>query len=101
MAFVGFIGRPATLLSASIYAEREDYTRALAAVRRRYDYPPYFEATFLRLEGDLARQVGDRETAIEAYRKYLRLRYDPEPELIPERDAVREALAELVAEAGR
>jgi hypothetical protein len=45
--------------------------------------------------------LGEREGAIEAYRKYLRLRSDPEPEKIPEREQVRQALAELIAETGR
>ena len=96
----GYSGAFAVLMAASIHSERQDYQSALAALRRRdsFNELPAFEATSLRLEGDLARRLGDREGAIEAYRKYLRLRSDPEPELIPERDQVRQALAELIAE---
>ncbi len=36
--------------------------------------------------------------AADAYSKYLRLRSDPEPALIPERDEVRRKLAELQGE---
>ncbi len=90
----------AALLAASIRSERQDYQGALVTLRRRHlwDPMPIFESTILRLEGDLARRLGDREGAIEAYRRYLRLRSDPEPEMIPERDQVRQALAELIAE---
>jgi tetratricopeptide (TPR) repeat protein len=93
-------GAAVALLSASIRAERQDYSGALAVLRRRdfINDLPFLESTSLRLEGDLARRLGDRDGAIEAYRKYLRLRSDPEPELIPQRDQVRQALAELVGE---
>jgi len=89
-------GRVATLVAASIHHERGELGLALDAVRKRTMHvPPLFEATFLRLEGDFAAEMGDREAAIGAYTKYLRLRSDPDPALIPERDRVRRALAEL------
>jgi tetratricopeptide (TPR) repeat protein len=96
-------GAAVVLLSAKIRAERQDYAGALAVLRRRdfINDLPFLESTSLRLEGDLARRLGDLEGAIEAYRKYLRLRSDPEPEKIPERDQVRQALAELVGETGQ
>ena len=60
------------LLAASIRSERQAYRSALATLRRRVSWSdlPVFESTCLRLEGDLARRLGDREGAIEAYRKY-------------------------------
>jgi hypothetical protein len=93
----------AALVSASIRLERQSYGSALATLRRRGPLRrfSFYEAALLRTEGDLARGLGDRDGAIEAYRKYLRLRSDPEPEKIPERDQVRQALAELVGETGQ
>ena len=94
-----YADRVAPLLSASIHLERRDYRRAFAAVKQRYIFAlPFYESTFLRLEGGLAVQLGEREVAADAYSKYLRLRSDPEPELIPERDEVRRKLAELQGE---
>ena len=52
-------------------------------------------AESLRLEGRLAAETGDREGAIRAYRNYLRLRSDPEPSRIPQRDSVRAELGAL------
>jgi tetratricopeptide (TPR) repeat protein len=69
---------------------------ALRAVRRGvWRFPPQLLSTFLREEGRLAAKVGDRRGAIRAYRHYLALRSDPEPELRPEADRVREELARL------
>ncbi len=42
--------------------------------------------------------TGDRERAISAYGHYLELRSDPEPEVLPEVEAVRDELARLVGE---
>jgi len=69
---------------------------ALRAVRRGvWRFPPQLLSTFLREEGRLAAKVGDRDGAIRAYRHYLALRSDPEPELRPEVDRVRTELARL------
>jgi len=69
---------------------------ALRAVRRGvWRFPPQLLSTFLREEGRLAAKVGDRDGAIHAYRHYLALRSDPEPELRPEVDRVRTELARL------
>jgi hypothetical protein len=51
----------------------------------------------LRQEGRLAVLVGDTAAAVKAYEKYLNLRADPEPPLIPQRDSVRAELADLLA----
>ncbi len=52
-------------------------------------------AARLRQEGRLAAMVGDTARAIRAYRRYLSLRRDADPVLIPERDSVQAALARL------
>jgi hypothetical protein len=41
----------------------------------------------------LAAKTGDKVGAIRAYRNYLRMRADPEPSRIPQRDSVRAELA--------
>jgi hypothetical protein len=55
---------------------------------------PHGLAESFRLEGKLAALADDRVGAIRAYRNYLKLRTDPEPSRIPQRDSV---LAELKA----
>ena len=73
--------------------------RALAAVRRQgYHRFPWYLSTKLREEGRLAALTGDREGAIQAYTHYLTLRSAPEPEVLPEVNAVRQELAMLLGE---
>jgi hypothetical protein len=48
-----------------------------------------------RLEGKLAAKLGERDAAIAAYRNYLKLRHDPEPSMVPQRDSVRAELAAI------
>jgi tetratricopeptide (TPR) repeat protein len=77
---------------------------ALRAIRRGvWRFPPQLLSTYLRDEGRLAAKLGDRAGAIRAYRHYLALRADAEPELRPELDRVRAELAglESVAPDGR
>jgi hypothetical protein len=50
--------------------------------------------------GVMAARTGDQDGAIRAYRHYLALRTDPDPELVPEVERVRAALDELLAEHG-
>ena len=77
-----------------------DATGGLAAARRR----PYhgagaaYLATFLRQEGRLAEATGDRQGAINAYRRYLALRSRPEPSMQAEVDRMRAELARLAAQ---
>jgi serine/threonine-protein kinase len=52
-------------------------------------------ATYLREQGRLGAAVGDRETAIAAYRRYLQLREDAEPSLARDIAAARAELARL------
>jgi hypothetical protein len=62
-------------------------------------HPPFWTTT-LRQEGRLADLAGDRPGAIEAYRRYLALRPDPEPAIKPQVEQVRAELARLVGEQG-
>jgi eukaryotic-like serine/threonine-protein kinase len=72
---------------------------ALAAVRRRpYSFAPLYLSTYLREEGHLAALVGDTVGAIKAYRRYLALRFDPEPPLRAQRDSVSAELSRLGGE---
>lgn len=77
------------LAASYLLQEVSSPARALAAARRRsYDWDaPYFVATYLRQEGRLA-----------AYSHYLKLRENPEPQLIAQRDSVQAALARLTGE---
>ncbi len=89
------------LTSAGLFARRGEFGRALDAIGRR-PYASYLGnvglSTFLREEGRIAAEVGDRERAIRAYNLYLNFRTDPEPELVPEVSQVRRELARLVGE---
>ena len=82
---------------ARLYEEQGRTDRALRAVRRRFSpngepEPPGLAEAY-RLEGKYASQLGDK--AIRAYRNYLRMRVDPEPSRIPQRDSVRAELAKV------
>jgi len=43
----------------------------------------------------VAAQLGDKAVAIRAYRYYLRMRIDPEPSRMPQRDSVRAELTKI------
>ena len=101
-----FDGNPTyeNLVLASLFEELGEPRRALGAVRRRPVFAPgsvRYLSTRLRQEGRLAALVGDRDAAIEAYSHYLTLRPNPEPEVLPEVEAVRAELARLVGEGSR
>jgi hypothetical protein len=78
-----------------------DLPLALRAVRRRAGvygmFPSWYLSTYLREEGRLAALTGDTAGAVTAYRHYLALRPQPEPETRPEVDAVRTRLAQLAS----
>jgi tRNA A-37 threonylcarbamoyl transferase component Bud32/tetratricopeptide (TPR) repeat protein len=78
-----------------------DPAKALAAVRRGKGDGSggYYLAPRLRDEARLAAMAGDREGAMRAYRQYLVLRSNPDPELKPLADEARAELKRL--EAGR
>jgi hypothetical protein len=100
--FQGAINALGNLIVAGLWEASGDPARALAAVRRRTFQlnQPFFFATVLRQEGRLAELAGDRPGAIEAYRRYLALRTNPEPALKPQVEQVRAELARLAGEEG-
>jgi eukaryotic-like serine/threonine-protein kinase len=90
----------ANLVAARLWENQGDLPRALAAIRRRgsgYGLAPLYLSTFDREEGRLAALAGDAAGAIRAYKHYLALRGDPEPEVTPEVVQVRMELARLMA----
>jgi hypothetical protein len=92
----------ANLVVARLAESQGDLHLALRAVRRRagrYNMlPPWYLSTFLREEGRLSALTGDTAVAVRAYRHYLDLRPDPEPEVKPEIELVRAELAKLSQE---
>jgi hypothetical protein len=88
----------ASMVLARLYQDQGRIDRALRAIRRRYsslgEPKPMGLAESYRLEGQLAAAAGDRLGAVRAYRNYLRMRVDPEPSRVPQRDSV---VAELRA----
>jgi hypothetical protein len=88
----------ANLVNARLLEASGDVRSALAAVRRRRHGWPKYLSTYLREEGRLAALAGDTAGAITAYQNYLRLRSDPEPELKPQAERVREELTVLIRE---
>jgi tetratricopeptide (TPR) repeat protein len=92
----------ANLVVARIAEAQGNLPLALKAVRRRagsYDLlPAWYLSTFLHEEGRLAALTGDTAGAVRAYQHYLALRPDPEPEVKPEVERVRDELARLVGE---
>jgi DNA-binding SARP family transcriptional activator len=68
------------VLAARLHEKRGELRAALVASRWREHYTgdPMFLATQLRLEGDLARELGDVPAAIRAYRRFLALRPSPD-----------------------
>ncbi len=90
----------ANLVVARMREAQGDVDGALAAIRRRANFPdPGFLwtlASFLREEGRLAAMAGDTTGAIRAYEHYLTMRTNPDPPLQPQRDSVVAELAELV-----
>jgi hypothetical protein len=94
----GVGSRPYLLALSTLLEEAGDDARALSVLDRR-DYwtsnlSP-FEIEFWRRAGDLASRLGDRAQARRAYERYLKLRVYAEPEMAPEIDRVRAALARL------
>ena len=82
------------------WRERQgDVEGALAAMRRWHNHwftGVRYLSTYLREQGRLASILGEEEEAIRAYRHYLMLRSQPEPEWVEERDSVRAQLTELL-----
>jgi len=86
------------LTAARLFEERGDLARARAALRRFFHYRGTYLSTRLAMEGRLADQMGDRDTAIRAYRHYLVLRRDSEPAVASEVEGIKAALVRLSGE---
>jgi hypothetical protein len=90
----GEVSAYAPILLARLYERLGDRRRALEVLRRRpymAGWPAYL-ATELALEGRLAEATADSTTARRAYERYLALRADPEPGVLPSVDSVRRRL---------
>jgi hypothetical protein len=89
----------ANLVVARVAEAQGDLHLALRAVRRRagrYNMlPAWYLSTFLRQEGRLAALTGDTAGAVRAYRHFLALRPNPEPEMLADVELVRTELAKL------
>jgi TolB-like protein len=86
-----------------LHAAIGDEVEALRLLRRRtvaVESPNDIAllSSVMREEGRLAAVTEDTSGAVRAYRHYLALRADPDPELVPQRDSVRAALDTLMAE---
>ena len=90
------------LALATLLENQGQYARAAAAARRHHFLfgPSLFYAAHLRQSGRLSERAGEVDRAIEAYTKYLALRYDPEPAVAPEVAQVRQDLERLTSERG-
>jgi tetratricopeptide (TPR) repeat protein len=98
--YLGSAPLGANLVVARVAERQRDLSLALRAVRRRgskLDDYPYYLSTFLHEEGRLAALSADTAGAVRAYRHYLALRPEPEPELIAEVNLVRQEVARLSA----
>jgi hypothetical protein len=85
------------IVVARLFAADGEYARALAALRRRPYYSlagTFFLAPVLAEQGRVAFQLGDRPTAARAFRHYIALRDNADPEL---RDELARVKAELKA----
>jgi hypothetical protein len=87
----------APILHARLHGRLGDPARALAAVRRRAGAVawPRYHAAALRDEARYATLAGDAAGARAAHLRFLALRAAPDPELRPQVEAVRAALASL------
>jgi hypothetical protein len=92
------------LVAAQLWDRLGDAAHAYAALWRtvRGPGPTLFASTYVRERARLAAQLGDRETAIREYRRYLSARGEVEPSLQRHVASVRAELARLEREsAGR
>jgi Tfp pilus assembly protein PilF len=93
-----FIQEFGNIVVARLLEEVGDPAGALGAIRRRYYFlsrKPALGAS-LRTEGRLAAQLGDTEGAIRAYRHYLALHENAEPDVARETTAIRTELERLL-----
>ena len=93
----GQVSAYAPLLLSRLYERVGQRRRALEVLRRRpymAGWPAYL-ATVWAEEGRLAEAMADSATARRAYERYLVLRDQPEPEVMPGVDSVRRRLGSL------
>jgi hypothetical protein len=85
------------LIAARAWERVGDLKRAHSATKRvaLQVTPPLFTATYLRERARLAAAVGDNEDAIRQYRRYIKMRENPDPSLVADRDAAAKELARL------
>jgi tetratricopeptide (TPR) repeat protein len=93
----GFWLFPAVPATGRLWIAVGDWARASAALERRSPRQVRNLPMTLRMAGEAAAHIGNREAAIRAYESYLALRSDPEPALQTEADQVRDALRRLKA----
>jgi hypothetical protein len=84
------------LILASLLEARGDYGDALRVLSGfRATFAWGHASTVLRERGRLALLAGDTAGALSAYHRYLAMRADPEPEVLPEVDRIRAEVARL------
>jgi hypothetical protein len=90
------------LVLARLQERAGSVSAALATVRRREYFfnRAAFLSTYLREEGRLAALAGDTAGAITAYRHYLALRSNPDPELKADAESITRELWRLEREMG-
>ena len=87
---------PANLVVARLREREGNMASALNAVRRqKWYFPPEYLSIALRGEGRLAALTQDTIGAIKAYRHYLALRSNPEPEWLADADKIRNEVRRL------
>jgi eukaryotic-like serine/threonine-protein kinase len=92
----GLFEKVGNIEAARLWLEQGNPARALASIRRRIEgFEDGYLPRYLNDEGHYAALTGDREGAIKAYRHYLLLRSEAEPNLQPQVSAVRAELAFL------
>ena len=86
------------LALARVWEARGNLRRAASAVRIVPDGQnlTVTRASAARFQGRVSALAGDIDDAIAAYRRYLELRRDAEPVLIPQRDSVQLELERLL-----
>ncbi len=80
---------------AQMFARRGRYAEAARAVLPARDGNDLLRAASLRDAARYAALAGDTAIAVDAAQRYLRLRVDPDSEVVAERDSVRALLVRL------
>jgi hypothetical protein len=93
---MGFFGFERHVVARE-WARRGDFNRALAVIRAKSTFQgsEWTLANDLLWEGRYSAAAGDTASAVRAYSWYLRVRNEPEPSLVPQRDSARAELARL------